>query len=79
MLGIVPTIGFLKFLMTVTEYPEARLVFAHRDGRLFELEEVMSLLGSEVTLTATIETPQGDARGQFNLTLFELRRLDDLE
>ena len=61
------------------EYPEARLVFAHRDGRLFELEEVMSLLGSEVTLTATIETPQGDARGQFNLTLFELRRLDDLE
>lgn len=61
------------------EYPEARLVFAHRDGALFELDEVTSLLGSEVDLTATIETPQGDVSGQFNLTLFELRRLDDIE
>ena len=54
------------------EYPRARFVLSNRDGSLFELERVMTLVGQEARLDVTLETPDGNANGVFQIELGDI-------
>ena len=56
------------------EYPRARLVLSHRDGSLFELERVMTLVGKAGQLEVSLQSPQGSGEGQFTIDFSHINR-----
>ena len=56
------------------EYPRARLVLSQRDGTLFELERVTSLLGQTVRLEVSVESSLGSVSDQFEIVLSQVNR-----